>query len=276
MLLSIMSGFASKSRGLGTPSIEKKRGRMMRSSWGGALVAVALGLVALPAHLTAQDFRDDKGWRFAATPWMWLINLDGDLTLFGREADVEIDTGEILDALEFAWMSHLEVGKGNVGFFIEPIIAKLGSDGTVQVPGVGPTEAEVDIDQVMLDLGGAYRVAGPFEVVGGARYFSLDLTTQLEGIGEESRDTGWWNGFVGGRIRSDFADRWGVLLHGDVGFGESESNYMTMGVLQYRFSPRWGVDFGYKWLHDEIDPEGRRVDWTSDWFGGVVGVTIRR
>ena len=243
----------------------------------GVLLALAVGFLAVPTGLHAQEESEAADrWRFAATPWMWLIKLNGDMAVFGRESDVEVDTGEILDALEFAWMSHLELGKGNVSFFMQPIIAKLAGEGTVQVRTVGAVDAEVDIDQVFLDVGGAYRVAGPFEIVAGARYFSLDVTAQLEGIGEESRDTSWWNGFVGGRIRKDFNERWGVRLHGDVGFGDSESNYMTQGVLQYHFNPRFSGNLGYKWLHDDIDPERRNIDWSSDWYGGVIGLTIRR
>lgn len=239
------------------------------------LMALALGFQGVPAGLHAQDSEAADGWRFSATPWMWLIKLDGDLTVFGHESDVEVDTGEILDALEFALMAHVELGKGNGSFFMQPIFAWLASDGTVQVPTVGAVDAEVDMDVVFLDVGGAYRIAGPFEIVTGARYFSLDVTTQLEGIGEEGRDTSWWNGFVGGRIRKDFNERWGMRLHGDVGFGDSESNYMTQGVLQYHFNPRFSGNLGYKWLHDDIDPERRNIDWRSDWYGGVIGVTIR-
>jgi hypothetical protein len=252
--------------------MEKMKGR----AWAGLLAGAFLAAAFTPTKLGAQVVDEDEGWRFAATPWLWLVNLSGSLGVLGREVDVEVDTDEIFDALEFGWMSHWEVGKGRAGFFAQPIIAKLGSDGTVQVSTVGPTDAEVDLDMTMLDLGGAYRVGGPFEVVGGVRYFGLDTTIELEGLGEEGRDVGWWNGFIGGRVRRDFAERWGVLVHADIGFGESETNYMTQGVLQYRFSPRWGVDFGYKWLHDEVAPEDRRIDWESDMYGAVVGVTFRR
>lgn len=246
---------------------------MQRFGLGG--LVIVLGVALMPPCLEAQEARGDE-WRFSATPWLWLVKMDGTMEVAGREFDVEMDTDEIFDALEFAFMLHLEAGKGNLGIFAQPFFAWLAQDGTVQVPTAGPIEAEVDLDMVLLDLGGAYRIAGPLEIVGGARYSGLDITLALDELGaEETRDSGRWNGFVGARVREDFAERWGVMLHGDVGFGESESNYMTQGVLQYRFSPSWGIDLGYKWLHDEAVTEPRTIDVETDMYGAVMGVTYR-
>ena len=245
---------------------------MMRM-WLGASV-IALGIALMPTSVTAQVADADE-WRFAATPWLWLVKMSGTVAIAGRETDVEIDTDEIFDALEFGYMSHVEIGKGKAGFFFQPIIANFGKDGDVRIPG-GETHSEVDIDMKMVDFGGAYRVAGPLELVAGGRYFGLDVTAELTDIGEESRDASHWNGFVGARVRHDFAERWGVMVHGDVGFGDSESNYMSQGVLQYRPSPRWGIDLGYKWLHDEVGSESRPINLDTDMYGAVLGVTFRR
>ena len=106
----------------------------------GVLMALALGILGVPVGLHAQEESEAAdGWHFSATPWMWLLKLNGDLTVFGQESDVQVDTDLILDALEFAWMSHLELGKVNVSFFTQPIIAINNFASGVRIGKIRPT-----------------------------------------------------------------------------------------------------------------------------------------
>ena len=44
----------------------------------------------------AQSTSSDD-WQFSAAPYIWLINIDGDITVKGNKAEVDTDIFEIID-----------------------------------------------------------------------------------------------------------------------------------------------------------------------------------
>ena len=54
---------------------------MKRTWYGGTLVA--LGVALMPTSAAAQVADADE-WRFAATPWLWLVNMSGTVAIAGR------------------------------------------------------------------------------------------------------------------------------------------------------------------------------------------------
>ena len=130
------------------------------------------------------------------------------------------------------------------------------------------------MEMAIVDFGAGYRVFGPVELVAGGRFIGTDLEAT---VGSRDPDAGQdlWNGFIGARVRQLFAERWGVLVHGDVGFGESESNYMLQAVGQFRVLDWLGIDLGYKWLHNKVEDDDSVLHSADlDLHGAVVGVSF--
>jgi hypothetical protein len=129
--------------------------------------------------------------------------------------------------------------------------------------------------EIDFDLAGAYRVAGPLDAVLGARYLGTGVSAEGDGGAlSEDRDSNVWNAFVGARIRTMMAEKWGILVHGDLGFGGSDQNFMTQAAVQFRPVPRFGIDVGYKWLHNEVTDPARPVGIDMDLRGAVLGVSF--
>ena len=52
-----------------------------------------------------------EAWSFTVTPYLWLINMDGQLRVDNTTADVDIDFSDLEDDLELGAMVHTEAWK---------------------------------------------------------------------------------------------------------------------------------------------------------------------
>lgn len=246
---------------------------MNRSGWCSALlVAAVVGTGVAPRALQGQD--ESGGWEFVVTPWLWFTNVGGTLEVVGRDRDFAMDADEVFDALQIGFMAHVEASTGRFAVFAEPVFARLEQSGSVDT-ALGVRTATVSLDLTAFDLAGAYRVAGPLDAVLGARYLGTGVSAEGDGGAlSEDRDSNVWNAFVGARIRTMMAEKWGILVHGDLGFGGSDQNFMTQAAVQFRPVPRFGIDVGYKWLHNEVTDPARPVGIDMDLRGAVLGVSF--
>jgi hypothetical protein len=245
---------------------------VFRKTYLGAVGAVLAASVLVPGTLQAQGGVAGP-WEFTVTPWLWLVNVGGELGVANGSVEFGADVDEVFDALEIGAMLHVEAQKGDLSLFAEPIWARFEGQGSVETP-TGVTSASVTMQMALVDFGAGYRVYGPLQVVAGGRFIGTDLEATL---GNRTPEAGQdlWNGFIGARIRQLLSDRWGVMLHGDVGFGESDSNYMLQAAAQFRALDWLGIDLGYKWLHNEVaDDESVLHSADLDLYGAVVGVSF--
>ena len=67
------------------------------------------------------------------TPYIWLINVDGDITVKGNMAEVDTNLFEIIDQSEpiFAFEGRFEASKGIWGGFLDLTYVDIGMDAGV-------------------------------------------------------------------------------------------------------------------------------------------------
>ena len=69
-------------------------------------------------------------WKFELAPYLWLPAMDGDVTVRGRTADVDLDLGDVfealLDSFKFAFMGRFEAHKGNLFFTLDVALHRSG------------------------------------------------------------------------------------------------------------------------------------------------------
>jgi hypothetical protein len=157
----------------------------------------------------------------------------------------------------------------------------LSGDSSVP-PGALPvpaSSAEVEMQQLILELGAAYRLlqtrlwgsnpgtersgALDCEVLGGGRYWRMEGELKLIGPGGSATmdgDEDWIDPFVGGRAKLGLTDRLDLSLRGDVGgFGVgSDFTWNAAAAVVYRFSRSASLMGGYRVLD---------VDYSSGAFG---------
>jgi hypothetical protein len=157
------------------------------------LVTFLLFVAATPVTVWAQE----ETWEYMVAPYMWLLSLDGEVTVKGQETDVDSDFGDVWDELNIAAMMNFKARKGRWGFYGEIIYANLGK--TTHAAGI---RIDPDIDVLWLTAGGFYRL-GPWdlseasekgaptvttEVFAGANYTNLDMKLDIEGFRDPEGD----------------------------------------------------------------------------------------
>ena len=145
-------------------------------------------------------------WQFRVTPYAWMPSVNGDVTVRGHTADIEMSfwdlfdsgsSGAEMDSLA-ALMGYVEAQKGPWSIYGDVIWGKFGfSDGAVkQRNPIGDltlsarANAGLDYETTIAEAGIAYEVARSagvhtttLDVLGGARYWSeeLDLSLAVSG-----------------------------------------------------------------------------------------------
>ena len=77
------------------------------------LMIVAFMLAFLAPSVSAEEKPAESGWEFHVAPYLWAIAMDGNVTVKGFEADVNMSFSDIWDQLNFALMLAYEARKGN-------------------------------------------------------------------------------------------------------------------------------------------------------------------
>lgn len=227
--------------------------------------------------LEAQS--ESPGWEFTAGTYLWLYGLDGDVRVQGQQADVDVGFDELFDNLDFAVPLHFEAQKDRFGILLDGTYGKLSVDGTS-----GPLEAQVDVQQWIVELSGFYRVfssgkPGPrslqVDLLAGARWSGQDVELSFVDPQADRDDrVDWVDAIVGARAFYRFTKSLGVGLRGDVGgFGIGGSSDFSWNVstdLGWEFAEHWWLSLGYRSLSQDYSSGDFEYDVTT--AGPMIGI----
>ena len=264
------------------------------------LVIVAFILAALTPAVTAEEKPAESAWQFHVAPYLWAISMDGNVTVKGLEADLDLSFSDIWDELNFAFMMEYEARKGNWGLWGNTIYANLGKSNISGPRGL--TNIDPTVKSLWQGLGGFYRL-GTWDLTDapgkdtpsvtvdtyfGARYTWLELKLDFDGIFQNrvnnvSQDKSWVEPLVGARTIWNLSERWTATLAGDVGgvaFG-SDFAWDALGLIGYRFDlfgeKNAQAFAGYRALsQDYTDGSGRdKFQWDVTLYGPILGLAVR-
>ncbi len=264
---------------------------------------------AVPAPLVAHDEsgaapRDaaaDDAWTFSAAPYFWLFAADGDATVHGRTVPVSTnlsDTWDLVkDHIEPSFAGHFEASRGDVSILADANYVHLAGDRDFAFTGPFGRRSfsgrlDVDVQLTFAELGAAVRAAqfagaggrtGTVDVLGGARWNSLDVDTDFRVSGRRitiDRDldgrSDWFDPFVGLRTAVPLGECLDLRLRSDVGGGVGDGSDLAWNVvtgLQWRVSDQVDVFAGYRWYDIDRDAGGRETDLQI--AGPGIGAVIR-
>ena len=189
------------------------------------------------------------------TLYLWLPSMEGDLKYELDGGSSSIDAGDILDALQMAFMGAFEVRKDKWSLLADVIYLDLGQDKTsrVDLPFGGAIETKVDLQLSGWQIGlyggyQAYRTdRASLDLLAGARYLTLDTDAKLDIDGplppslptvKLSGSTDIWDAVVGVRGRAALTPNWFVPYYADVGAGDSDLTWQAMAGIGYQAG--WG------------------------------------
>jgi hypothetical protein len=253
-----------------------------------------IAVIALTALTGASAFADDGGddnWKWTIVPYAWMAGIDGDVTILGQKADVDIGFSDIWDNLDFAGMLQLEVQKRRFGLFAQPNYFKVSDKGDVQGISV-----DLTTEAWIVEFGGTYRLAewsgrgehpGSFDLLLGGRYWSLsnkiNVAIPVLGVAENrKRDSNLIDPMVGLRLGTYLSKRVYFRLRGDaagfdVSSNSSKISWQGIALIGYDFSKTVSIAGGYRVLTVDEEKDtgapGNEIDLTFD--GPVVGLAFQ-
>ena len=217
-----------------------------------AVAVMALMLTLMSPTAYAQEKGSD-GWEFQLIAYFWAVGLDGDMVVGGEPIRVDIDFDEVLDEVEAALIFHFEAKKGDWSFIVDPMIIKIESD-----QQAGPLTAEIELDYVLTELLVGYRIAPRWDLLGGVRYWLMDVGLDIQGRSiDEDKD--WVDLIVGARYFADISEKWSFAGRADIGgfdIGESaDSTWNVAGLFSYDFGRNKQFITGYRILNVDFDDD---------------------
>lgn len=221
------------------------------------VVAVATG----PS--VAQAVAQDNDWDFGVGIYGWGAFIGGE-SATGN--DIDVDLNDIIDNLNFTFMGVVEASKGEWSFTTDILYLDLegDKDSNLSTPG-GNISANTDVQLkswiITPEIG--YSVVESdnltLNVIGGARYLSLDTDIELNGNTPSSlfyrkvSDSGSvWDAVVGVRGKYAFDARWYIPFYLDVGTGDSDFTWQGSAGIAYKFAA-CDVVLTYRYLEWQFD-----------------------
>jgi hypothetical protein len=250
---------------------ESPAGRDAGSVAARSLVAAPTPESVLIAQAGGLTDTSSGGWQFTIAPYLWTPRTEIDLTVGNLSQSATLDFPDIVDDLRFGFASHGEATWGQWTLLLDVLYFKLEKDETT---GTGvPTE--VDLQEILFELGGTYRLATlpvgrtgriTFEALAGARLMHVNTELSI-GAQLRKRSATLIDPMLGGRIAYHVTDTLALWLRGDAaGFGISDSQsqlaYNLIVGLNWRFTRGSSVFAG--WRHVRVDIEKGRGASTLD------------
>jgi len=251
-----------------------------------AFVLSAVLLIGDAAPALAAKLSDGDRWNINAALYFWYASIGGRAS---TDTGIEVDTDDIVDNLDGAFMGIIGARKGKWSVMADLIYLSLEDDekgiATVPIgPGVtAPIDAGIDLEGRVVTLSGARNVMdseqATFDLLVGARYLKLesDLTIDIGAPAPPNRQTfsdsgSVWDAIIGVNGQIKLADKWYLSVYGDVGTGDSKTTWQAYAGIGYRFS---NIDVEVAYRHIEWDFDDRPVFDDLNFSGPFAGVNIR-
>jgi len=263
-------------------------------------LVAAVGL--LPRAAQAEEGSDD--WQWGLTIYGWLPSLSGDTSFppapgDGGGGSIGVSGQDILNALNFTFMSMVDVHKGRWGLATDVIYLDLGAKksdtrnwtiGGQDLPVGVTADLDLNITGWLWTTVGTYRFIDEqrrsLTILAGARLLSLaeTLKWQLSGdigslpldgpVGKSHVSDDLWDGIVGvtGRVNFGAGGRWFVPYYLDVGTGDSDLTWQAMTGIGRAYG--WG-ELTVVWRYLDYDLGSNAPLQSLTLSGPAIGATWR-
>jgi hypothetical protein len=276
-----------------------KNQRIASSCLLAGLMAVA---TLTPLAVQAEESSDD--WQWGVTLYAWLPSLSGDTSFpsvpgDGGSGSIGVSGQDILKALNFTFMSTIDLRKGRWGLATDVIYLDLGANksktrqlsiGGQDLPIGVTADLDLNVTGWLWTTVGTYRVVDEpgrsLTVFAGARLLDLEETLkwQLSGDigslplpgteGKSHVSDSVWDGIVGIKGRASFGanGKWFVPYYLDIGTGSSDLTWQAMTGIGYTYS--WG-ELTAVWRYLDYDLGSNTPIESLVLNGPAIGVTWR-
>jgi hypothetical protein len=186
------------------------------------------------------------GWVHSVALYLLAAGLDGTVTAKGVEAEIDASFSDILEDLEMGAMVAYRGESERYALTLDTIYMGLGAQGDI-----GPSTAEVDVDELVVELDWCWRIDPMTDLFVGARYWGISTDLALSGPGpgaSVNADEEWIDPLIGARHTLPLAEDWSLTLRGDIGgFGVgSDFSWQAVARVNWQMTQSSLLAFGYR------------------------------
>jgi len=218
---------------------------------------------------------ESSEWRVRTALYGWAQSLEGDVTVRGITAPVDLKFKDIAEDLDMAAMGLIEVNHGRWGVLLDVNYADISDS----VSGSSRRAPSIDFNQKQWLINGylTYNVlkneSTVFDVLGGARFNAIEVDL---GINDRdfSRDTCWVDPVVGFRFQQTLTSQFFFRAVGDIGGFDISSDLTWQGMVGFgwKFTENCNALLGYRAIDTDYSHKGFGYDICA--HGPVIGVEI--
>ena len=240
-----------------------------------------LALCAASANAQAQG-ELTAGWSYQLTPYLWMTGLKGDVGTLpsGEPASIDLSFRDILDNLETSGMLFASARNGPWTILLDLNHTQLST--TEPLGGLVFSDAQIESTTTAFALAAGRTLAETDQMSAtayvGARAWWIENTTELRTVAGGSRrqtdSDSWVDPLIGVTGQFTPNDRWvltSALEYGGFGVG-ADHEWSAWASATYRFSERFGVSFGWRYL--EVDYRSGDTVFDVRQSGPLLGATF--
>ena len=230
---------------------------------------------------------DKKKWQISVEPYGMMTSIEGDSKVGRtRGTSVDIDFSDILDVLDAGAMVHMEVFyKDSWGLILDYGFMSLGDDISGPLGGIISAKAEQSVFEGFIAK--RFQMAtGMADLFTGIRAWDNEVKVRVSpsfwpGTASFDIKESWIDFVIGARYFLPMAEKWTLMLRGDVGGLGLESDFTgTLDArIMYDFNEHISLDVGYKalWVDYENGTEDTKGHFVYDTVthGPLIGLIFR-
>jgi len=236
------------------------------------IIGLALALASTSAW--SQD-SDQLDWKI--TPYLWMVNMVGDLSIGPIDQDIDESFSDILSNLDVAAQIYGELGKGKHAFHVDYTYLRLKPDPTElpSPPFLADSELASKLTNNIFEAAYNYRWNGPDgpALVLGARLIDMEIRMNPARLPAVYAGPNWWDYFVGIKTHNTISPKWDFDFYGTVGTGGSDLPWTAQIVFGRKFSNDNRLMLGFRaWGLDYSNVEnGQATALDLDMYGFLIG-----
>jgi hypothetical protein len=217
-----------------------------------------------------------SNWEFKTSLYGWFAGIDGTVGVATAEQNIDATPADLLNNLEFTMGGHFEARNPSVSLIADVFYMGLGRESTVEKTIGRNTiikNGSLDLDEWVAEVAFGYRLSKEFELLVATRFYDINVNIIIDDT-TTSNGENWFDGFIGARYMTDFADNWFTSIRTDIGLGGSTFAWFGNAELGYRFSQLFALSFNYRILSVDYEVGSGINYFKYDTFNHGIGLAI--
>ncbi len=214
--------------------------------------------LANAGSITTEPTSTIADWEIRTALYGWASALDGNVTLRGNQAPVDVGFDDVLENLDLALMGAVEISRGKWSVLADVFYAEL-STGNQNGNRSFDSELEQFMGNFVISRNLIIEPRTKFDIFAGARVMSLktelEIDTNLVNTFTGSESASWVDPIIGFRFEQELSDHFFFRALGDIGgFGvSSDLTWQALAGIGYRINDSSSLLLGYRGIGTDYE-----------------------